>query len=234
MALEVAEVHTYYGLSHILFGLTLRVGEGEVVSLLGRNGAGKTTTIRTIMGAAPPRQGRITYQGDDITGRPPFQVAARGIGFVPEDRRIFPGLTVRENLEVGAKSGRNGSRRWTVERVYTLFPKLKELETRKGGLLSGGEQQMLTIARTLMGNPDLLLLDEPSEGLAPAIVESLARQILELKQEGVSMLLCEQSSAFAIAVSDRVYIIEKGVIRHESTAAALSENTEVMKKYLAV
>ena len=234
MALEVAGVHTYYGLSHILFGVSLTVDEGEVVALLGRNGAGKTTTLRTIMGAAPPREGTVRCRGEEITGRPPFQIAAHGIGHVPEDRRIFPNLTVRENLEVGRKPGVNGGRPWTLERVYTLFPQLKQFERRRRGYLSDGEQQMLTIARMLMGNPSLLLLDEPSEGLAPAIVELLARQILELKGEGVAILLCEQNSAFAIAVSERVSIIEKGVIRHESSTKDLAANAEVMRAYLAV
>jgi branched-chain amino acid transport system ATP-binding protein len=234
MALEVVAVNTFYGLSHILFDVSLRVGDGEVVALLGRNGAGKTTTIKTIMGLAPPRSGRIVWHGEDITGRRPFEIAARGIGFVPEERRIFPNLTVRENLEVGIKPGRNGRRAWTLERVYTLFPQLKELERRKGGFLSGGEQQMLTIARTLMGNPDLLLLDEPSEGLAPTVVEQLAHQIRDLKQEGVSILLCEQNSAFALALSDRAYIIEKGVIRYEGRSAELPDHPEVMRAFLAV
>jgi branched-chain amino acid transport system ATP-binding protein len=234
MALEVVAVNTFYGLSHILFDVSLRVGDGEVVALLGRNGAGKTTTIKTIMGLAPPRSGRVVWHGEDITGRQPFEIAARGIGFVPEERRIFPNLTVRENLEVGIKPGRDGRRAWTLERVYTLFPQLKELERRKGGYLSGGEQQMLTIARTLMGNPDLLLLDEPSEGLAPTVVEQLAHQIRDLKREGVSILLCEQNSAFALALSDRAYIIEKGVIRHEGPAAELPAHPEIMRAFLAV
>ena len=233
MALEVADVHTYYGLSHILFRVLLRVEEGEVVALLGRNGAGKTTTLRTIMGATPPRAGTVRYRGEEITGCAPFEVAGRGIGWVPEDRRIFPNLTVRENLEVGRKAGVDGGRRWTLERVYTLFPKQKEMEGPRGGFLSGGEQQMLTIARTLMGNPDLLLLDEPSEGLAPTIVETLARQTRELKQEGVAILLCEQNSAFALAVSDRVCVIETGAIRFEG-AAGPAADAAAMRAYLAV
>ncbi len=234
MALEVIGIHSYYGLSHILFDVSLGVGEAEAVALLGRNGAGKTTTLRTIMGFLAPREGTIRFRGKEITGRDPYEIARMGIGHVPEDRRIFPNLTVRENLDVGSKVGANGKRRWTIERLYALFPQLGELEQRKGGYLSGGEQQMLTIARSLMGNPDLLLLDEPSEGLAPVVVEALARQIRELKQEGVSILLCEQNSAFALELCEHTYIIEKGAIAYHGASADLRQNAEVMRAYLAL
>ena len=230
--LVVEDLYTAYGLSQVLFGVSLGVAAGECVCLLGRNGVGKTTTMRSIMGLTPPRRGRIAWKGQDITGREPFKVVSLGIGFVPEDRRIFADLTVWENLDVASRRQRSGG--WTVERVYDLFPKLRELRDRQGGFLSGGEQQMLTIARTLMGNPSAILLDEPSEGLAPVIVEQMAKTILELKQEGLCVLLSEQNLHFANLVADRAYIIEKGHIRYQGTMTELAANAQVRATYLSV
>jgi branched-chain amino acid transport system ATP-binding protein len=233
--LAVESIHTSYGLSQILFGVSLHVGAGECVSLLGRNGVGKSTTLRSIMGLTAPRQGTVVYNGQDITGKPAFRVAQLGIGFVPEDRRIFPDLSVRENLEVARKtSASQRARGWTVQRVYDIFPVLAALDGRKGGHLSGGEQQMLTIGRTLMGNPDLLLLDEPSEGLAPLVVRDLGVQIRRLKDEGITILLCEQNARFAAALSDRAYVLEKGQVRFSGTIAELQANDEVRRQHLAL
>jgi len=235
MILVVKDVYTSYGLSQILFGVSLHVNAGECVSLLGRNGVGKSTTLRSIMGLTAPGQGTVAYNGQDITGKPAFRVAQLGIGFVPEDRRIFPDLSVRENLEVARKiSASRRTREWTVERVYELFPVLTSLNDRKGGHLSGGEQQMLTIGRTLMGNPDLLLLDEPSEGLAPLVVRDLGAQIRRLKDEGITILLCEQNARFATALSDRAYVLEKGQVRFSGTIAELQANEEIRRQYLAL
>jgi len=210
MILEVEGIDTYYGISQILFDVSIKVDEGEVVCLLGRNGVGKTTTMRSIIGLTPPKKGRIMLRGDDITGEQPFVVAKRGVGFVPEDRRVFPDLTVWENLQVARKKGVSSTREWTVEKILELFPLLKKLVTRKGGYLSGGEQQMLTIARALMGNPDILLLDEPSEGLSPLIVSELCSQLERLKSEKMTILLSEQNTKFAMKLCDRVYVLEKG------------------------
>lgn len=235
MILEVENIYTSYGLSQILFGISLHVNAGECVSLLGRNGVGKTTTLRSIMGLTPPRQGTVRFKGQAITGRPAYRVAQLGLGFVPEDRRIFANLTVRENLDVGRKtpaSPRNMP--WTIERVYEIFPILASLDERKGGYLSGGEQQMLTIGRTLMGNPDLLLLDEPSEGLAPLVVRDLGVQIQRLKEDGLTILLCEQNAKFATALSDRAYVLEKGQVRFSGTITELQGNEEVRRQYLAL
>jgi branched-chain amino acid transport system ATP-binding protein len=235
MILEVKDVYTSYGLSQILFGVSLEVHEGECVCLLGRNGVGKTTTLRSIMGLTPPRQGRVIYKGQDITGKPAFRVAKLGIGFVPEDRRIFPDLTVRENLDVARKPPASVHvTEWAVERVYELFPVLAKLNDRKGGYLSGGEQQMLTIGRTLMGNPNLLLLDEPSEGLAPLVIRDLGTQIRRLKDEGITILLCEQNAKFATALSDRAYVLEKGHVRFSGSIKELQENEAVRRQYLAL
>jgi branched-chain amino acid transport system ATP-binding protein len=235
MILGVDGIYTSYGLSQILFGVSLHVDAGECVSLLGRNGVGKSTTLRSIMGLTAPARGTVTYNGRDITGRAAYQVAQLGVGFVPEDRRIFPDLSVRENLEVARKvSASRRTRAWTVERVYDLFPVLAKLDDRKGGYLSGGEQQMLTIGRTLMGNPDLLLLDEPSEGLAPLVVRDLGAQIRRLKEEGITILLCEQNARFAIALSDRAYILEKGQVRFSGTIADLQANNEIRRQYLGL
>jgi branched-chain amino acid transport system ATP-binding protein len=230
--LQVEDLHTAYGLSQVLFGLTFTVGRGECVALLGRNGVGKTTTMRSVMGLTPPSRGRIVWRGDDLRGKAPHEIARRGIGFVPEDRRIFAELTVWENLDVAARGAGAGG--WTVERVYDLFPKLHDIRDRQGGFLSGGEQQMLTIARTLMGNPQLLLLDEPSEGLAPLIVDHLKEQIARLKAEGLTILLAEQNVEFSLHLADRVYILEKGVIRYTGTARQLREDEGIRHQYLAL
>jgi len=230
--LQVEDIYTAYGLSQVLFGVSLEVGRGECVCLLGRNGVGKTTTMRSIIGLTPPRRGRVLWKGREVTGRPPYQIARAGIGFIPEDRRIFADLTVWENLDVASRGGRNGG--WTVERVFTLFPKLRELVDRQGGFLSGGEQQMLTIARTLMGNPELLLLDEPSEGLAPLVVDHLKEQIARLKQDGLTILLAEQNVRFSLDLADRVYILEKGHIRFEGTAREVRDNDTIRQQYLAL
>jgi branched-chain amino acid transport system ATP-binding protein len=230
--LRVENVHTAYGLSRVLFGVSLEVGAGECVCLLGRNGVGKTTTMRSIMGLTPPSQGKVLWQGRDITGWAPHRVARAGIGFVPEDRRIFAELTVWENLDVAGRAGRRRSR-WTVETVCELFPVLEKLRDRRGGFLSGGEQQMLTIGRTLMGNPDLLLLDEPSEGLAPLVVETLRLKIGELKAQGLTILLAEQGVDFSLSLADRVYVLEKGAIRHSGAAAELRQDRALLHRLLS-
>lgn len=232
MILEVRDLHTSYRLSRVLFGVSIEVAAGECISLLGRNGVGKTTTLRSIIGLTPPSAGRIVWKGVDITGWPPYRVARAGIGFVPEDRRIFADLTVWENLDVARHGGPEGG--WTLERVFDLFPALRELTGRQGGFLSGGEQQMLTIARTLMGNPELLLLDEPSEGLAPLIVDHLRAQIDRLKREGLTILLAEQNVEFSLALADRVYVLEKGSIRFTGPTAALRTNEALRHELLAI
>jgi len=234
MLLEVQRINTFYGLSHILFDVSLEVDRGEIVVLLGRNGAGKTTTMRSVIGLTPPKAGTVKFDGKDLHGLPPFRVARLGIGFVPEDRRIFPDLTVQANLEVGWKKAGGRANKWTFDRVYGLFPRLKELSKRRGGLLSGGEQQMLTIGRTLMGDPDLLLLDEPSEGLAPIIVQDLGRFIDLIKQEGMTVLLSEQNVKFSLKHSDRAYIVDSGHIKYSGTIADLEKDEDVKKRYLAV
>ena len=233
--LEVSHIDTYYVDSHILFDLSLTVEVGEVVCLLGRNGAGKTTTIRSIAGLTPPRAGAITLRGRDIVGLPPFRIARLGIGFVPEDRRVFPNLTVHENLEVARRTWGNGSASpWSQERVFDLFPILRERRRQAGGTLSGGEQQMLTIARSLMGNPEILLLDEPSEGLAPIVVDALREQLGRLKAGGLTMVLAEQNVRFVSDLGDRVYILEKGMVRYEGSMARFLADDEVRQTYLAV
>jgi len=228
--LAVDDVYASYGLSQVLFGVSLEIAAGECVCLLGRNGVGKTTTMRSIMGLTPPVRGRIAWKGRDLRGQAPHQIANAGIGFVPEDRRIFAELTVWENLDVAARRTKGGG--WTVERVYELFPKLADLAGRQGGFLSGGEQQMVTIARTLMGNPELLLLDEPSEGLAPLVVESLQERIAGLKRDGLTILLAEQSVDFCLALADRVYVLEKGAVRYSGTAEAFRADRSIQEKYL--
>jgi len=228
--LDVIGIHTYYGLSHILFDVSLNVKSGEVVGLLGRNGAGKSTTMRSIMGLTPPREGRIMFKGQDITGEKPFQLFRKGIGYVPDDRRVFADLTVDDNLDIVYQRGGE----WSKQRVYELFPALEEIKPRRAGNLSGGEQQMLTIARALMGSPELLLLDEPTEGLAPLIVRDLEEQILKLKTAGISILLSEQNVKSALKLIDRAYIIDNGRIRYEGTASELDANEEVKKRYLMV
>jgi branched-chain amino acid transport system ATP-binding protein len=227
--LDVREIHTAYGLSRVLFGVSVDVRAGECVCLLGRNGVGKSTTMRSIIGLTPPQAGRVTWKGTDITGWEPYRVARSGIGFVPEDRRIFADLTVWENLDVARKPGS-----WTLDRVFDLFPKLRELSGRNGGYLSGGEQQMLTIARTLMGNPELLLLDEPSEGLAPIVVDHLREQIGRLKREGLTILLAEQNVEFSLALAERVYVLEKGSIRFSGAAERLRDDDALRHELLAL
>jgi branched-chain amino acid transport system ATP-binding protein len=232
--LELQTINTYYGRSHILFDVSLAVQTGEVVSLVGRNGAGKSTTFRSIMGLTPPRDGRIVFRGGSLQGLKPYQICRRGIGFVPEDRRCFPDLTVRENLEVAARREKETATPWSIDKLYGIFPRLQERERNLGSQLSGGEQQMLTIARTLMTNPDLLLLDEPSEGLAPLVVAMLAEMILEIRKEGVTVLLAEQNLHFCAKVSDRGYVIDKGEVKYEGKMQDLLTNEEVKEKYLAV
>jgi len=232
--LELASVNTFYGRSHILFDVSLSVEKGEVVSLLGRNGAGKSTTFRSIIGLTPPRTGEVSFRGERISGLRPYQICRKGVGFVPEDRRCFPDLTVRENLEVAVRREKQTSSPWTVEKIYSLFPRLQEREKNLGSQLSGGEQQMLTIARTLMTNPDLLLLDEPSEGLAPMIVALLADMIIRIRAEGVTVLLAEQNLHFCAKVADRGYVIDKGSVKYEGKMSDLLGNEEIKEKYLAV
>lgn len=236
--LAVENLSAWYGAARILYDLSFEVGRGEVVALMGRNGAGKTTTMKAIMGLAD-RQGTVRFNGDDISRKRPFEIARRGLGFTPEDRRIFADLTVLENLDIGRQPPRafpDGTPApvWTPERLFSLFPNLGEMPNRPGGRMSGGEQQMLTVARTLMGNPLLVLLDEPSEGVAPLIVEQMANTIIELKKEGLSILLSEQNIHFARLVSDRVYVLEKGQIHWQGSMDALEANQDVQKAYLTV
>jgi branched-chain amino acid transport system ATP-binding protein len=237
--LAVEKLSAWYDAARILYDLSFDIGRGEVVALMGRNGAGKSTTLKSIMGLIAQRQGTVRFNGEDISRLAPFEIARRGLGYTPEDRRIFVDLTVMENLDIG----RQGERRfadgrpvssWTPERVFALFPNLAEMPNRLGGRISGGEQQMLTVARTLMGNPLLVLLDEPSEGVAPLIVEQMADTIVELKKESLSILLCEQNIHFARLVSDRVYIIEKGQICWQGTMTQLDNNFDVQRTYLTV
>jgi branched-chain amino acid transport system ATP-binding protein len=230
--LAVEEVHTAYGLSRVLFGVSLRIGAGECVCLLGRNGVGKTTTMRSIMGLTPAASGRIVWKGRNITREAPFRVAELGIGFVPEDRRIFADLTVWENLDVATR--RRGADGFTVERVFELFPMLHELRDRQGGFLSGGEQQMLTLCRTLMGDPELVMIDEPTEGLAPKIVELVARLFQEIRKRGISILLVEQKLAIALDISERLYVMGHGRIVFEGTARGLRDNAAMRKEWLEV
>ncbi|HEX6141915.1 MAG TPA: ABC transporter ATP-binding protein [Geminicoccaceae bacterium] len=232
--LEVEGLHTHYGRAHILADVAFSLCPGEVVALMGRNGAGKSTTLKAIMGLVPPSAGRIRFAGAEIAGTPPFRTARRGLGYVPEDRRVFADLTVRENLEVGRQPPRPGFAAWTPERLFGLFPNLEELQNRAAGRTSGGEQQMLTVARTLMGNPSAILLDEPSEGLAPVIVAQMTRTIRELKREGLAVLLSEQNLVFARAVADRALIIEKGRIRFTGSMRELEADAEIRQAYLSV
>jgi branched-chain amino acid transport system ATP-binding protein len=234
MELEIENIHAFYGLSHILFDISLAVDMGEVVVLLGRNGAGKTTTMLSIMGINPPKTGSVRYQGKDITGLAPYKIARLGIGFVPEDRRIFPDLSVYANLDVGRKSAPEEKNAWTIDRIYQLFPVLEKFSHRRGGTLSGGEQQMLTISRTLMGNPGFLLLDEPSEGLAPIVVKSLGQFLEVIKKEDMTVLLSEQNSKFALRHADRAYIVDNGAIKYHGSINDLEQDEEIKRRYLAV
>ena len=232
--LELDGVQTYYGLAHILHGLSLTVVAGEIVALLGRNGAGKSTTLKTIMHLVPAAGGGITFDGEDITQEPSHRIAKLGIGYVPEDRRVFPDLTILENLDVGRQPVRSQMTPWTLDRLFALFPNLAERRHHLGKEMSGGEQQMLTIARTLMGNPRLLLLDEPSEGLAPVIVEQMASAMEELKRAGLTILLSEQNLHFARHIADRACIIESGHARYQGKIAELEADQAIRDAYLLV
>ena len=232
--LSVKDLHAYYGRAHILHGVSLEARAGEVVALLGRNGAGKSTAMKAIMGLVPPARGEVRFGGARIDRLPPYRIARLGLGYVPEERRIFTELSVMENLEVGRQAARAGAPTWNEEKLFAIFPNLARMRERPGGRMSGGEQQMLTIARTLMGNPKCVLLDEPSEGLAPIIVEQMAQSIRMLKVEGLSVLLCEQNLRFCEAIADRAYIIEKGQIRFGGTMAELAANASLREQYLSV
>jgi branched-chain amino acid transport system ATP-binding protein len=228
--LEVAGVHTYYGDSHVLHGVSLTVADGEVLTILGRNGMGKTTLIRSIIGFTAPRQGTVRLKGEDVAGWPPYRLVERGVALVPQGRRVFPSLTVHENLDIA----RRGNGRWTLERVYELFPRLRERTGNRANKLSGGEQQMLAIGRALMSNPELLLMDEPTEGLAPLLVREVGRVIRELKREGLSILLVEQNLPLALGVADRVHILSRGQIVYAGAPAALAADDDVKSRYLGV
>ena len=237
--LEARQLNAWYGAAHILHDVDLHVGRGEVVALMGRNGAGKSTTLKALMGLVAKRRGGVSFLDRDVSAAPPHEVARLGLGYVPEDRRVFGDLTVLENLEVGRQPPRrwpdgSAAPHWTVEKLFALFPNLGEMPDRAGARMSGGEQQMLTVARTLMGNPYVVLLDEPSEGVAPVIVEQMAQMILRLKAGGVSILLSEQNMHFAELVSDRAYVLEKGQIRHQSSRADLAANDAVRRAYLSL
>ena len=231
--LEVVDIHTYYGESYILHGVSLSVKERSVAALLGRNGMGKTTMIRSIIGLTPPRRGQIHFKGENITGIQPYRIARMGIGLIPQGRHIFPSLSVKENLTMAAR-GEEEAGAWTLDTVYSLFPILRERAKCKGSLLSGGEQQMLTIARALMTNPELLLIDEPSEGLAPIIVQQISQLIGRLKESGLSILLVEQNIPMALNLADYIYVIANGLVVHSSTAEALRDNEEVQARYLGL
>jgi len=233
--LVLKEVHTFFGTSHILFGIDLEVRQGECVCLLGRNGVGKTTTLKSIMGLAQARDGEITFDGRSLRGLPPYEIARMGVGYVPEDRIVFPDLTVRENLEIAGKPPLTREiPRWTVQGIFELFPSLSHLEHRPAGYLSGGEQQMLTIGRTLMGNPRMMLLDEPVEGIAPVVVQEIVRQIRHLKELGLTILFTEQNIKFATEISDRAYIVEGGRVRYEGTMTDLEGQPDIKRKYLMI
>jgi branched-chain amino acid transport system ATP-binding protein len=232
--LEVKEIITAYGQSQVLHGISLIVGQGEVVSLLGRNGVGKTTTFRSIMGLTPPRSGSIRLKGSDLAGKKPFEIAKLGVGYVPDDRRIFADLTAEENLEIARRLAAKSRGPWTIENVYRIFPVLERLKASKGSTLSGGEQKMLAIGRALMKNPEIILLDEPSEGLAPLVVRNLAEVILEIQRSEVTILLADQNIKFCRKVAGRGYIMEKGLIQYQGEMNDLWQNEELVRKYLAV
>ncbi|MGL4241137.1 MAG: ABC transporter ATP-binding protein [Beijerinckiaceae bacterium] len=232
--LSVSDLHAFYGKAHILHGVGFDVGAGEVVALVGRNGAGKSTTMKAVMGLVPPAKGSVTFDGRPIAGCEPYEIARLGLGYVPEERRVFSELTVMENLAVGERPPRPDAPRWTPDALFQLFPNLGRMQDRPGGQMSGGEQQMLTIARTLMGNPKLVLLDEPSEGLAPVIIEEMAKAIQRLKSEGLTVLISEQNLHFARLVADRALVMEKGVIRFDGAMEALMADASIRERYLAV
>jgi branched-chain amino acid transport system ATP-binding protein len=231
VVLDVQDVHTYYGESHVLHGVSLTVAAGQVVTILGRNGMGKTTLIRSVIGFTPARRGTIRFKDHDVTRWPSFRTVDLGMGLVPQGRRVFPSLSVRENLEVAARGGGGG---WTIERVYGLFPRLRERAQNRANKLSGGEQQMLAIGRALMCNPELLLMDEPTEGLAPLLVREVGATIARLKSEGLSILLVEQNLAMALSVADRVHVLSRGQIVYSSTPAELAKDHDVQSRYLGV
>jgi len=232
--LDVQALDAWYGQAQILYGVSLAVGAGECVALVGRNGAGKSTTMKTIMGLMAKRRGRVVFRGHDISTMPPYRIGRLGLGWVPEDRRVFTDLTVRENLAVARQPARDGAPTWTEDKLYALFPNLGTMPDRPGGRMSGGEQQMLTVARTLMGNPHLVLLDEPSEGVAPIIVEEMARMIVALKAAGVAILLSEQNLHFAQLVSDRAVVLEKGEVKFEGSMDALMNDQTLLRTHLSV
>jgi len=232
--IQARGLNAFYGRAQALFGVSLEVRRGEVVALLGRNGAGKSTTLKALMGLVPPRAGEVRIAGAAVRGWAPYRICRQGLGYVPEERRIFAGLTVLENLEVGRRPPREAVPAWTPQRLFELFPNLGRMRERPGGAMSGGEQQMLTIARTLMGNPLAVLLDEPSEGLAPVIVAEMARVVRELKAEGLTVLLSEQNLRFAAGITDRAYVMEQGAIRHEGQMAQLLQDEALHARYLAV
>jgi branched-chain amino acid transport system ATP-binding protein len=232
--LEVSALDAWYGRAQVLYGVSLAVDAGECVALVGRNGAGKSTTMKAIMGLMAKKRGRVAFRGRDISALPPYRIGRLGLGWVPEDRRIFTDLTVRENLAVARQPARDGAPAWTPERLYALFPNLGAMPDRPGGRMSGGEQQMLTVARTLMGNPYLVLLDEPSEGVAPLIVEEMARMIVALKQAGVAILLSEQNLHFARLVSDRAVVLEKGEVKFTGAMQALMSDETLLRTHLSV
>ena len=237
MLLEVKEIHSYYEKSHILHGVSLGLKEGELVCLLGRNGVGKSTALKSLMGIVQPRKGSILFGGQELIGKEPYQISRMGIGFVPEDRRIFSSLTANENLLMGIRKGKNEAQSiqgWTIEKVYDAFPQLKERKNSKGAHLSGGEQQMLTVARTLMGNPELMLVDEPTEGLAPTIVKDVLKMLSAIRESGVAILMVEQNFKASIKIADRFYIMSKGQIVFEGNGEALEAAEDVRKRYLEV
>jgi branched-chain amino acid transport system ATP-binding protein len=232
--LEVNEIVTLYGQSLVLDKVSLTVNEGEIVALLGRNGAGKTTTLRSIMGLTPPRKGSIKLRGIEITGRRPYEIARLGVGYAPDDRRIFPDLSSEENLLIAGRISKKNGNGWTVQRVYELFPALERVRSSKGGALSGGEQKMLAIGRGLMSNPELMLLDEPCEGLAPLVVKALAEAVVQIRQAGITVLVADQNIRFCRRIADRGYILEKGVIRYQGEMSKIWQNEEMVRKHLAV
>ena len=234
MLLEVNEIVTLYGQSLVLYKVSLTVNEGEIVALLGRNGAGKTTTLRSIMGLTPPRRGSIKLRGIEITGRRPYEIARLGVGYAPDDRRIFPDLSSEENLLIAGRISKKTDNGWTVQRVYELFPSLERVRSSKGGALSGGEQKMLAIGRGLMSNPELMLLDEPCEGLAPLVVKALAEAVVQIRQAGITVLVADQNIRFCRRIADRGYILEKGVIRYQGEMSEIWQNEEIVRKHLAV
>jgi branched-chain amino acid transport system ATP-binding protein len=234
MLLKVDDIHTYYGRSYVLQGVSLEVNKGEAVALSGRNGAGKTTTLKSIMGTQPPRAGKILFEDEDISGLPPYRIARKGIAFIPDTRRIIPNLTVYQNLKLAMLKDKEKNRERLLDLAYTYFPQLKQRLTNMGSMLSGGEQQMLAIARGLVANPKLMLIDEPTEGLSPILVQALAQNLKELARNGLTMLLVEANLQVALEVAQRVYIIEKGVIKFSSTSAQLLEDRETQQRYLGV